>query len=250
MARHMLKCRHSLVCTEHTHTRTNANTHTLKRAVIIGQVTHPISFILKQAVRQPCWVNITIMPVSLNVQLMNGWHPVKTLKQKNCPLTFTVLERLLYLPTSLTSDSFSVFVTFLFLTCCFVFVSVFFLLCLSFFFFLVFCFFCLFVFDHSRKSQEVGITEKRKGLAFFNWFTSEFENLLYHITGCAEWNIYMKLEHWKDYLYPTLIWRAAGHLWQCKKHCEVVCGKGIVYIRCFLLQIHWKCRKYCYSPHE
>lgn len=49
--------------------------------------------------------------VSLNVQLMNGWHPVKTLKQKNCPLTFTVLERLLYLPTSLTPDSSSVFGT-------------------------------------------------------------------------------------------------------------------------------------------
>jgi len=48
--------------------------------------------------------------MSLNMQLMNGWQPVKTVKQKNCPLTVTVLDCLLYLPVSHTSVSLCLYV--------------------------------------------------------------------------------------------------------------------------------------------
>lgn len=147
----------------------------------------------------------------------------ETLKQKNCPLTATLLERLLYLPISLTSDSFSLSV------------------CLrlslprpllqkpdlSLFFF----------FYRARKlggwhSREEEEEEERIGALqpgyLWIWrFASS------HGWFCAEWSTYMKLEHWKDYLNSTLIRGAAGR--RVIVLCEQwFCGKGIVYMRCFL----------------
>lgn len=95
----------------HRYIHAHTNTHTLRRAVIIGPSHSPNQFhsqaSCQAAMLSKYYHNVC---VSLNMQLMNGWHPVKLrdteTNKKKCPLTVTVLERLPYLPIFLNSDSF------------------------------------------------------------------------------------------------------------------------------------------------
>lgn len=69
---------------------------------------------------------------------------------------------------------------------------------------------------------------------------------LFHMACCANWSINTKPQQRKDYLKSALIRRDAGHSVRVQ---ETEWG-GIVYMRCYLFHIYWKCRMYNYSPHE
>lgn len=113
MALHMLKCRHSLVCTDtYVLTRTTTRTHT--QTCSHDRPSHSPNQFHSQASCQAAMLSKYIHNacVSVNVQLMNGWHPVKLRDTEtdklptHCYCALTRPKPPLHLhATSLTSNS-------------------------------------------------------------------------------------------------------------------------------------------------
>lgn len=106
----------------HSHVQTRAHahkrTHAHKRAIVIGRVTHANQFHslarCQVAMLSKYYHNSCVSEYAANEWMT--WHPVKLrdteTEERNCPLTVTVPECLLHLPTVLlTSGSLCLFLS-------------------------------------------------------------------------------------------------------------------------------------------
>lgn len=161
----------------HSHVQTRAHahkrTHAHKRAIVIGRVTHANQFHslarCQVAMLSKYYHNSCVSEYAANEWMT--WHPVKLrdteTEERNCPLTVTVPECLLHLPTVLlTSGSLCLF--------------------LSARFFLLSFFFLLFT---ENDGSEVGTAERKQEWPLRNLVLPQNLNWDFassHRAGCAE----------------------------------------------------------------